>query len=104
MFNENPFKYSGHISPKKHAYITRNKHIERVLNGIQRMVYYAVIAPRQTGKTTFMKHLINQISQDEFHTHEGIYITLEDIRDVEKDKFYSYIARKIIRKGLYDHV
>jgi len=97
VFIENPFKYSGHISPKKHAYITRNKQIERVLNGIQRMVYYAVIAPRQTGKTTFMKHLINQISRDELHTHEGIYITLEDIRDVEKDKFYSYIARKITR-------
>ena len=65
MFIENPFKYSGHISPKKHAYISRNKQIERGLNGIAKYGYYAVIAPRQTGKTTFMRHLINRINRDE---------------------------------------
>lgn len=99
MINKNPFKYCGHLDPKKDSdiYIDRRKDLEKVINHINELNYYAIIAPRQTGKTTFLQQLINKISEDELIQLECIYITLEDLTNVDPRKFYSNFARKIIR-------
>ena len=54
---KNPFKYWGHLDPKKdtNIYIDRRKDLDTVLNRINDLNYYAIIAPRQTGKTTFLQ-------------------------------------------------
>lgn len=99
MITTNPFRCHGHLDPKKDSmvYIERKKEEKHVLDGIQKdLNYYAITAPRQTGKTTFMQQLINKINEDEFHRRETIYITLEDLTGVEKGEFYSNMARKII--------
>ena len=99
MVTKNPFKFFGHIDPKKDkvTYIDRGKQVQHVLNGIQDLNYFAIVGPRQTGKTTFMRQLINKINEDEIHTHESIYMTLEDLAKVDKREFYSSIAGKIIK-------
>ena len=54
------------------------------------------MAPRQTGKTTFMQQIINNLHYDELYTYSRIYITLEDLVALEKTELYSQIGRKII--------
>lgn len=94
----NPFKYHGHLDSKKNSliYIDREKQMNQVLNGIYELNYYAIMAPRQTGKTTFMQQIINKLSYDELYAYTRIYITLEDLIALEKSEFYSQIGRKII--------
>ncbi len=94
----NPFKYHGHLDSKKNSltYIDRKKQMNQVLNGIYELNYYAIMAPRQTGKTTFMQQIINKLSCDELYAYTRIYITLEDLIALEKSEFYSQIGRKII--------
>ena len=98
MINKNPFKYCGHLDVNEDytIYIERKEDLDRVFAGINDLNYYAIVAPRQTGKTTFLRQLMNKITRDEFHTHECIYITFEDLARVEKKEFYSNFARKII--------
>jgi hypothetical protein len=96
---KNPFKYWGHLDPKKDSkiYIDRKKDLDTVLSRINDLNYYAIIAPRQTGKTTFLQQLINKINEDDLITLESIYITLEDLINVDSGRFYFNFARKIIR-------
>ncbi|MGA1842182.1 MAG: AAA-like domain-containing protein [bacterium] len=87
------------MDPKKDSdiYIDRKKDLDTVLNRINDLNYYAIIAPRQTGKTTFLQQLINKINEDDLIRLESIYITLEDLVNVNSDRFYFNFARKIIR-------
>ena len=95
---KNPFQYHGHLDPVKDSlvFIHRDNQKKRIINGLADLNYYAIIAPRQTGKTTFMLQLINKIKDIEFYTYEPIYITLEDLVNIRKNEFYANIARKII--------
>ena len=98
MITKNAFIYQGYLDPQQDSlvYIDREKEVKQVLNGLQDLKYYAIIAPRQTGKTTFMRQLKMKIDEDELHTHESIYITLKELKNIEKNTFYSFIANKII--------
>jgi len=98
MITKNPFIYQGYLDPLQDSlvYIEREKELKQILNGLQDLKYYAIIAPRQTGKTTFMRQLKNKIDEDELHTHESIYITFKGVKNIEKNTFYSLIANEII--------
>jgi hypothetical protein len=59
--HKNPYKYIGPLDPVEDdvVCIPRAKGIKRLINGINRGDYWAILGPRQIGKTTLL-HLLKQ--------------------------------------------
>ena len=57
----NPYKFNESLDPVKDkpVCIPGNEHINKVLNGLLKGEYWAVLGPRQIGKTTFLKQVKN---------------------------------------------
>jgi predicted AAA+ superfamily ATPase len=62
----NPFKYLGPLDPEKDEMVCakRENDAELVVNGILRGDYWAIIGPRQIGKTTFLRLLEKKLKDD----------------------------------------
>ena len=70
----NCFKYLGPVDPDrdKEVIINRTEDSEEILAGIKNSNYHAVIAPRQTGKTSIFLHLIHEI-RNSFLLYKPLY-------------------------------
>jgi len=92
-----PFKFTGPLDPEHDSLvnITRHEELKEVVKGVSNHTYYAVVGPRQTGKTTFLFQLLREISEN-LHGFQGIYLTLEDLVQVTHQDFYKNFTRKII--------
>lgn len=92
-----PFKFAGPLDPDYDNLIAiiRDEELKEVVNGLYNNTYYALIAPKQTGKTTFLFQLMNKMTKS-LPGFQGVYITLEDLIQVERQEFYKSFARKII--------
>ena len=92
-----PFKYTGPLDPEHDSLvsITRHEELKEVVKGVSNQTYYAIVGPRQIGKTTFLFQLLREISEN-LHGFQGIYLTLEDLVQVKHQDFYKNFARKII--------
>lgn len=57
----NPYKFNGSLDlvKDKPVCIPRKEEINKVLSGLLKGDYWAVLGPRQTGKTTFLKQVKN---------------------------------------------
>ncbi|MGA1824771.1 MAG: AAA-like domain-containing protein [bacterium] len=93
----NPFKYKGPLDPGHDSMITitREEELNEIMKGISNQTYYALIAPRQMGKTTLLFQLIHDINNLLDDTI-GIYITLEDLVNIDSVGFYQSFVRKFI--------
>jgi hypothetical protein len=57
--SKNPYKYNGPLDPGKDQLVCvpRSEAVKKVINGIIRGDYWAVLGPRQIGKTTFLNQV-----------------------------------------------
>lgn len=57
--SKNPYKYNGPLDPGKDkpVCVPRREDVNKVINGIIRGDYWAVLGPRQIGKTTFLNQV-----------------------------------------------
>jgi hypothetical protein len=92
-----PFKYTGPLDPEHDSLVSiaRHEELKEVVKGVSNQTYYAIVGPRQIGKTTFLFQLLREISQN-LRGFQGIYLTLEDLVHVKHEDFYKNFARKII--------
>jgi hypothetical protein len=57
--SKNPYKFEGPLDPGKDQLVCvpRSEAVDKVINGIIRGDYWAVLGPRQIGKTTFLNQV-----------------------------------------------
>lgn len=91
---KNPYKYTGPLDPveDKLVCVPRSKDIDRVITGIMQGDYWAILGPRQIGKTTFLHQLRQELAV--FHC---IYINLEVSPDTD-EAFYDSIIQLLIEQ------
>ncbi|MCK4763327.1 MAG: AAA-like domain-containing protein [Candidatus Aminicenantes bacterium] len=92
---ENPYEYTGPLDPVKHELtcVPRAVDVNRVIAGIKKGDYWAVLGPRQIGKTTFLRQ-IKQQSENEYH----VYIDFEVIPSIKERDFYCWLRDEIFNR------
>lgn len=91
----NPYRYKGPLDPVKDQIVCvpRREDLNKVINGIMRGDYWAVLGPRQIGKTTFLRQLKNTFTNAHYiyFDFEVSYSSEEDFYRSMMDKFLSEI-------------
>ena len=92
--NQNPYKFKGPLDPVKDELVCvpRKDQIKEVGRGITWGEYWAIIGPRQFGKTTFLRQLEKDYT-DQYY----ISFDLQVSPKTEKD-LYQWIAEKLIEE------
>jgi hypothetical protein len=86
------FCTSGPVDKETCYYVNREDIMEEALEKIESWRYFTVSAPRQTGKTTFLRDVVERV-KDRYLT---IFISFEGIGNVDNEKdFCNYFQRKI---------
>lgn len=87
----NPYKFTGPLYPEKDALvcIPRKNELNKVITGIRNDDYWAILGPRQIGKTTFLRQLMQELA-----AYHCIYINLE-ISPQSHEGFYAWIIEQI---------
>lgn len=87
---ENPFKFIGPLEPgKDDLVIFRRPELDNVISGIGKGEYFAILGPRQIGKSTFLNLIWDEI-KDSFHC---IYIDLESLSGDERELYRKIIVQ-----------
>jgi len=91
---KNPYIYTGPLDPGKDRLvcIPRSEYVKEIIEGIQKDEYWAVLGPRQIGKTTFIRQIQMMIT-NAFH----IYLNLE-VTPKTNEKFYQWLMDKILEE------
>ena len=97
MEKTSPFKFTGPLDPDGDGLVSiiRHEELKELVKGVSNQTYYALVGPRQTGKTTFLFQLLREIT-DSLPGFQGVYLTLEDLVQVKPQDFYKSFSRKII--------
>lgn len=88
----NPYRYKGPLDPVKHRMvcIPRDEDVQRVIQGIIKGDYWAILGPRQMGKTTFLRQV-----QHAFSNAHYIYFNFEVPHSNESD-FYQWLMGQFL--------
>jgi predicted ATP-binding protein involved in virulence len=89
---ENPYKYTGPLDPveDKLVFINRQKQVDTVIKGIRSGEYWAVLGPRQIGKTTFLRQILTTYT-------DAVYIYFDfEISPKSEKEFYSWLMHEIL--------
>ena len=88
---ENPYKYTGPLDPLKDRLVCvpRLQESGRVITGIREGKYWAILGPRQIGKSTFLRQLENVLSA---HSH-CLYFNFET-SPVTEEHFYQWLMHE----------
>ncbi|NIR06295.1 MAG: AAA family ATPase [Candidatus Aminicenantes bacterium] len=92
---ENPYKFRGPLDPmnKKIPCVDKKDDVERVIRGIKNGDYWAIVGPRQIGKTTFLNLVKKEISEN---THDYyIYFDFDMVPKSEKE-FYQWLIDQFL--------
>lgn len=87
----NPYKFSGPLDPVEDRLvcIPRSEKVNNIITGIKRGDYWALLGPRQVGKTTLL-HLI----KNKFPYAYYVYCDFELPYPEEKEDFYQWLRGK----------
>lgn len=91
---DNPYKYRGALDPIKDELVCvpRKDQIKEVVRGINWGEYWAIIAPRQFGKSTFLRQLQKDYT-------DPYYISFDfTVSPKTEEDFYQWIAEKLIEE------
>ncbi|UCH92436.1 MAG: ATP-binding protein [Candidatus Aminicenantes bacterium] len=95
------FEKSGSVNPESSYYVPLENVVNSDKQDIKTMVdmgrYFSIFAPRQSGKTTFLKRFCGQLHADP--TYVAIILCFEDYKNLDKTDFYSEIET-----DLYDQL
>lgn len=91
------FETSGPIDPEENYFVSRSKEIAIFKNQIMRGRYIVIFAPRQTGKTTFFRTALDELSGED-PSYIPIILNFEDYLDVEPTRFYEDLHYELVDK------
>ena len=91
------FEKSGVVNPEASYYVS----LENVVNAdnldIKTMVdrgrYFSMFAPRQSGKSTFLEEIRDQLHSDP--TYIGVILCFQDYRNLDIAEFYSLVEMEL---------
>ena len=94
MENLNPYNYKGPLDPinDKIICIPRKKEVEKIIRGLLRGEYWAVIGPRQVGKTTLLRQI-----ETAFPQAYCVYMDLE-LSSSENNLFYRSLIEEFQKR------
>lgn len=87
------FNYTGPVYEDEHYIVKRQEMYLDFKKKIDQGRYFTIFAPRQMGKTTFLKDVIRNINQDDYYI--GINLDFERYRTFDTPKFYTILHREI---------
>ncbi len=89
------FEKSGLVIPEMSYYVPLENVVNTDKQDIQTMIdlgrYFSIFAPRQSGKTTFLKETCKQLHKDPVYV--AITLSFQDNAGLDKATFYSLIQR-----------
>lgn len=87
----NPYKFSGPLDPVEDRLvcISRSEAVNNIITGMKKGNYWALLGPRQIGKTTLLRLIKNKFS----HAHY-VYCDFELPYPEEKEDFYHWLRSK----------
>ena len=95
------FEKSGVVDPEMSYYVPLENVVNSDNQDIKTMVdrgrYFSMFAPRQSGKTTFLKETCRLLHGDP--TYVAVLLNFLDYKELEKSTFYS-----LIEKNLYEQL
>ncbi|MCX6580396.1 MAG: AAA-like domain-containing protein [Candidatus Aminicenantes bacterium] len=95
------FEKSGVVYPEMSYYVPLENVVNSDKQDIKTMVdrgrYFSMFAPRQSGKTTFIEALCEQLHRDS--TYIAIFLSFQEYKKLDKPEFYAEIE-----KYLYDQL
>jgi hypothetical protein len=80
------FNTSGPCDPREHYTVLRQELIAKGLDRVRRGRYLTIFAPRQSGKTTFFKLLLEALRQEGRLT--PLQLSFENLKKATQKKFY----------------
>jgi len=89
--NRNPYRYTGPLDPVRDslACVSRQDDVKKIIKGINSNEYWAILGPRQIGKTTFLRQIEKEYP-------EGHYAYFNfDIAPDSEEKFYKWLINRI---------
>jgi hypothetical protein len=94
------FEKSGTVYPEMSYYVPLENVVNADKQDIKTMVdngrYFSIFAPRQSGKTTFLKHLISELHLDS--TYITVLLSFQKFAKLDKETFYARIQKKLYRQ------
>ena len=82
--NMREFNTTGPCDPALHYTVMREALMAECIEKVKKGRYITLFAPRQAGKTTFFKILLNGIEKD----FTCIWLSFENLKNVSKEAFY----------------
>ncbi len=92
---KNPYKFKGPLEPEKDQLVCvpREKNVNDVIEGILNGDYWAILGPRQIGKTTFLR-----LIQQKFPHAYYIYVDFELAPKKKETDFYHWLMKMFLEK------
>ncbi len=86
---DNPYRYTGPLNPleDKEVCVPRETEIDDITAGLLRGDYWAIIGPRQSGKTTLLRQIVNRYPDAHY-----VYVNL-GIAPPDERQFYRWLIR-----------
>lgn len=88
------FNTSGPCNPALHYIVMREELLKIGLKMVEQGKYFTIWAPRQTGKTTYFKLLIEYIKRKD--NYLSLWVSFENLRSVSKERFYRSLRLSIL--------
>ncbi|MCX7654842.1 MAG: AAA-like domain-containing protein [Fervidobacterium sp.] len=86
------FCTTGPVDKQTCYYVERNEEMKKALEYIENYRYFTISAPRQTGKTTFLLDVVENIKD----TFLPVFISFENLGSVtEEDDFIRIFQKKV---------
>ncbi|MDQ1355627.1 MAG: hypothetical protein QG657_5937, partial [Acidobacteriota bacterium] len=89
------FENSGTVNPEEAYYVQLENVTNTKKQDMKTMVdlgrYFSIFAPRQSGKTTFLRQTCRQLHHDP--TYIAVILSFQEYKSLEKSQFYALIEK-----------
>ncbi len=94
------FEASGNVDPKAAYYVhlnnVTNSYGQDIKTMVERGRYFSIFAPRQSGKTTFLKEVCRELHEDQ--TYAAVILSFQKYKELDKKTFYAQIQKHLYRQ------
>jgi predicted AAA+ superfamily ATPase len=87
------FNTTGPCNPALHYTVMRDTLMAQAVAKVKKGRYFTLFAPRQAGKTTFFKFLLNELSKKDLFT--TVWLSFENLETVSKEEFYQELNHEL---------
>ncbi|NIM16639.1 MAG: hypothetical protein GTO45_32035 [Candidatus Aminicenantes bacterium] len=94
------FEKSGSVDPEASYYVLLENVVNSDKQDIKTMVdrgrYFSIFAPRQSGKTTYLLHLCNELHRDQ--SYIVVLLSFQKYNKLNTETFYAQVEKNLYRQ------